>query len=102
MLRHIAALDLRGARYKQYTARRRVASFGAGAAAGVSLGTAARMRFRRYPHVRGAKTYELTMEPRSAYLLRGAMRWNWQHSIPPTPALRYSITFRTAAALDPA
>jgi len=32
-------------------------------------------------------------EPRSA--LRGPARWNFQHNIPPTTALRYSITFRT-------
>ena len=25
------------------------------------------------------------------------IRWRWQHSIPPVKALRYSITFRTAA-----
>jgi alkylated DNA repair dioxygenase AlkB len=38
---------------------------------------------------------ELLLEPRSAYLLAGPARWAWQHSIPPTPATRYSITFRT-------
>jgi alkylated DNA repair protein (DNA oxidative demethylase) len=38
---------------------------------------------------------EVTLEPRSAYVLAGAARFAWQHSIPPTKALRYSITFRT-------
>src|SRR5215203_3049870 len=38
---------------------------------------------------------EVTLEPRSAYVLSGAARFAWQHSIPPTKALRYSITFRT-------
>jgi alkylated DNA repair dioxygenase AlkB len=33
--------------------------------------------------------------PRSAYLLRGPARFEWEHSIPPLDRLRYSITFRT-------
>ena len=37
-------------------------------------------------------------EPRSAYVLKDDVRWKWQHSIPPTPALRYSITFRSLVA----
>ena len=37
----------------------------------------------------------LTAEPRSAYLLRGASRTEWEHSIPPLATLRYSVTFRT-------
>jgi alkylated DNA repair dioxygenase AlkB len=36
----------------------------------------------------------LVAEPRSAYLLSGASRSEWEHSIPPVDALRYSITFR--------
>jgi alkylated DNA repair dioxygenase AlkB len=36
----------------------------------------------------------LTAEPRSAYLLRGPARWEWEHSIPGVTALRYSITYR--------
>jgi alkylated DNA repair dioxygenase AlkB len=38
------------------------------------------------------------MEPRSAYVLAGAARFAWQHSIPATTALRYSITFWTLKA----
>ena len=34
---------------------------------------------------------------RHALVLRDDARWRWQHSIPPTKALRYSITFRTLA-----
>jgi alkylated DNA repair dioxygenase AlkB len=34
-------------------------------------------------------------EPRSAYLLRGPSRTEWEHSIPAVDALRYSITFRS-------
>ena len=33
-------------------------------------------------------------EPRSAYLLPGLSRTEWQHSIPSVDTLRYSITFR--------
>jgi len=66
--------------------------------AGISLGGAGRMRLRRYPHVKGSReTLALELEPRSAYLLRGEARWGWQHSIPATKNLRYSITFRTRA-----
>jgi alkylated DNA repair dioxygenase AlkB len=66
--------------------------------AGVSLGGRARMRFRPYrknePPAKD-KPLVLDLEPRSAYQMNGASRWRWQHSIPPTPELRYSITFRT-------
>jgi alkylated DNA repair dioxygenase AlkB len=64
---------------------------------GVSLGAPCRMRFRPYPPVQPKKSDVLTVElaPRSAYVMRGAARWRWQHSIAPTPALRHSITFRT-------
>jgi|SRR3954454_9249897 alkylated DNA repair dioxygenase AlkB len=33
-------------------------------------------------------------EPRSMYLLSGAARTEWEHSIPSVPGLRYSVTFR--------
>jgi alkylated DNA repair dioxygenase AlkB len=33
-------------------------------------------------------------EPRSAYLLSGPSRTEWEHSVPPVGALRYSVTFR--------
>jgi alkylated DNA repair dioxygenase AlkB len=71
-----------------------------GRVAGVSLGGSARMRFRRYPPERGQKGLEIQLEPRSAYRLEGAARWRWQHSVPPTKALRYSITFRTVVLKD--
>jgi len=62
--------------------------------AGVSLQAPCRMRFQRT--VRGERQIaEASLEPRSAYLLSGAARWSWQHSIPATKALRYSVTFRT-------
>lgn len=161
LLSHIAEMPLREARYKAYTARRRIASFGTQydfddnrllpgppvpdalqplrckvaawlqvppdafvnvlvaeytpgtplgwhrdvpqfeCIVGVSLASACRMRLRPYPppsdaRARRADVLTLELEPRSAYILRGPARWAWQHSIPPTPALRYSITFRTA------
>jgi alkylated DNA repair dioxygenase AlkB len=36
--------------------------------------------------------------PRSAYLLRGAVRTDWEHSITPMETLRYSVTFRSFRA----
>jgi alkylated DNA repair dioxygenase AlkB len=36
----------------------------------------------------------LVAEPRSAYVLKGASRTEWEHSIPAVESLRYSITFR--------
>jgi alkylated DNA repair dioxygenase AlkB len=158
LLANLRALDLREAQYKEFTARRRVASFGSGfdydanelvpaphiapflmplrerlaawagvpagdfgyalaseyrpgtplgwhrdvpqfeVIAGVSLGTPARMRFRPYPPRKGDAILALELQPRSAYILRGDARWKWQHSIAPTPGLRYSVTFRTRAA----
>jgi alkylated DNA repair dioxygenase AlkB len=62
--------------------------------AGVSLGGSARMRLRRYPPAKD-KPLALDLPPRSAYQMQGMARWQWQHSIPPTRELRYSITFRT-------
>ncbi len=157
LLAAIRDLSLEPARYRSFTARRRIASFGAGydfetnaltpapplpdvlhplrdrlaawagvppdafgqctvaeyrpgtplgwhrdaprfgIVAGVSLGAPARMRLRPYPHVTGAGTRALVLvlEPRSAYVLRGAVRRRWQHAISPTTALRFSVTFRT-------
>ena len=65
--------------------------------AGISLGAPCRMRFRPYPPEKGRRNeqFVLDLEPRSAYILRGEVRWRWQHHIPPTQGLRYSITFRT-------
>ena len=154
----IRALPLREAQYKQYTARRRVASFGGkfdydnnrllpappippafeplrervarwlGVApdlfsqmlvaeyapgtplgwhrdvpdfesiVGVSLRGEGEMRFRPYPPAAGraAGVSSLLLPPRSAYVLEGPARWQWQHSIVPTKVLRYSISLRTA------
>src|SRR3954452_72717 len=62
--------------------------------AGVSLLSPCRMRFQRT--VGGVRsTAAIELAPRSAYLLAGKARWSWQHSIPATKDLRYSVTFRT-------
>lgn len=63
---------------------------------GISLAGSARMRFRRYV-AKSDRTaaLELELAPRSAYVMQSNIRWEWQHSIPPTKQLRYSITFRT-------
>src|SRR5688572_8016224 len=133
----IASLELREARYKEFTAKRRVASFGAGydfdaneltpapeiapcllplrsrvadwlgveaeafgyamvaeyapgtqlgwhrdvpqfeMVVGVSLAAAATMRFRRFPPRARSPILTLTLEPRSAYVLRQEARWDW-------------------------
>ena len=61
---------------------------------GVSLLSSCRMRFQRGKG-EARETYAVELEPRSAYVLSGQVRWQWQHSIPATKSLRYSITFRT-------
>jgi alkylated DNA repair protein (DNA oxidative demethylase) len=61
---------------------------------GVSLGAPSRMRFQRGEGV-DREVAEIVLEPRSVYVLDGAARSQWQHSIPPVKELRYSITFRT-------
>jgi len=63
----------------------------------VSLGGWVRMRLRRYPPGKD-KPLALELAPRSAYQMQGIARWQWQHSIPATKELRYSITFRTLRA----
>ena len=65
-----------------------------GTVVGVSLRGASRLRFQRG---KGGdrRVWEVQLEPRSGYVLAGKARTAWQHSIPPTKELRYSITFRT-------
>jgi alkylated DNA repair dioxygenase AlkB len=61
---------------------------------GVSLAAPARLRFRRKAGTKWDRA-EVLAEPRSAYLLRGPARDEWEHSIPALETLRYSITLRT-------
>jgi alkylated DNA repair dioxygenase AlkB len=65
---------------------------------GISLGSPCRIRFRRYPPILRERSLAAELAPRSIYRLEGEARWGWQHRIPPTPGLRYSITFRTLRA----
>jgi alkylated DNA repair dioxygenase AlkB len=53
-----------------------------------------RLRFRRKSES-GWERSALTVAPRSAYLLRGSAREQWEHSIPSVDALRYAVTLRT-------
>ena len=81
---------------------------------GISLAGSCRMKFRPYvsptaiAEATAAKkdllksgrpprraTHEVELAPRSAYLMRGVVRRDFEHSIPPVDRLRYSITFRT-------
>jgi len=76
-----------------------------GIVAGISLLSPCRMKLRPYiapAAARGAgrrpprkTTHELALEPRSGYLITGEARSAYEHSIPATTTLRYSVTFRT-------
>src|SRR5262249_6389584 len=61
--------------------------------AGISLHSGCTFRFRSKRDGKWERL-SLCLEPRSAYLLRGPSRTDWQHSIPAVKSLRYSITFR--------
>jgi alkylated DNA repair dioxygenase AlkB len=60
---------------------------------GISLLSPCRFRFRRKSGARWERA-SLIAESRSAYLLRGPSRTEWEHSIPAVDTLRYSVTFR--------
>jgi alkylated DNA repair dioxygenase AlkB len=60
---------------------------------GVSLLSTCNLRFRR-TRGEGWERRSLNPEPRSAYLLQGLARSEWEHSIPGVKSRRYSVTFR--------
>ncbi|MBV9826163.1 MAG: alpha-ketoglutarate-dependent dioxygenase AlkB [Alphaproteobacteria bacterium] len=64
---------------------------------GVSFLSPCRFRLRRRQGT-GWQRQAVMLAPRSAYILRGAVRHEWEHSIPPPETLRYSVTFRAPAA----
>jgi alkylated DNA repair dioxygenase AlkB len=64
-----------------------------GQVVGISLLSPCTFRLRR-PTGTGFDRVSLTAEPRSAYLLSGPARDEWEHSIPGVEALRYSVTYR--------
>jgi alkylated DNA repair dioxygenase AlkB len=55
------------------------------------------LRLRRL-HEEGWERCSIKLMPRSAYLLRGPSRRDWEHSIPPVGELRFSVTFRNFTA----
>lgn len=61
---------------------------------GISLNVPATLRFRQRTAT-GFRRANLEVAQRSAYLLSGAARHDWEHSISPGGSLRFSITFRT-------
>jgi alkylated DNA repair dioxygenase AlkB len=63
---------------------------------GVSLLAPCVLRFRKRDG-RGFRRFSLDAQPRSAYLLSGEIRHEWEHSIAPMEQLRFSITFRSRA-----
>jgi alkylated DNA repair dioxygenase AlkB len=60
---------------------------------GISLLSPCTFRLRRKVGAHWQRT-SVELQPRSAYLLRGPVRTDWEHSIPAVDSLRYSITFR--------
>jgi alkylated DNA repair protein (DNA oxidative demethylase) len=61
---------------------------------GLSLNSPATLRFRRRV-TSGFRRADIELAQRSAYLLSGEARWDWEHRITPGDQLRFSITFRT-------
>jgi alkylated DNA repair dioxygenase AlkB len=61
---------------------------------GVSLASDAVLRFQRRAAGGERRVFEQPLERRSAYVLDGAARWAWQHSIPAVTSHRWSVTFR--------
>jgi alkylated DNA repair dioxygenase AlkB len=70
-----------------------------GEVAAFSFLSPCRLRLRRRTgECRTGQSWErraVEVQPRSLYLLRGPVRHDWQHSVPPVEALRYAVTFRT-------
>jgi alkylated DNA repair dioxygenase AlkB len=74
-----------------------------GVVLGVSLGAACRLRFREYRRGKSKSSHRddllsIELAPRSIYMMSGASRQTWQHSIPPVRELRYSVMMRTLRA----
>ncbi len=69
-----------------------------GEVVGVSLGSPATLTFRRRLDSRFERV-QLPLAPRSAYLLSGAARHDWEHGIAEHKDLRFSITFRSLSDL---
>jgi alkylated DNA repair dioxygenase AlkB len=63
---------------------------------GLSLGSDCKFRFRKSSGEKWDR-FRLDAERRSLYMMSGASRNQWEHSIPAVERPRYSITFRTMA-----
>lgn len=61
---------------------------------GVSLAADAVMRFQRTAAGGERRVFEQPLVRRSAYVLSGAARSAWQHSVPTVEEERWSVTFR--------
>jgi DNA oxidative demethylase len=61
---------------------------------GISLGGEAIMKFR-HEIENGYEVIKVPLPPRAGYVIGGAARWQWQHSIPAVKSARYSVTLRT-------
>jgi DNA oxidative demethylase len=64
---------------------------------GLSLLSDGVLRFRRRT-AHGFERFALDAPARAAYLLSGEIRHEWEHSLPPVSAERFSITFRSRVA----
>jgi alkylated DNA repair dioxygenase AlkB len=60
---------------------------------GISLLSPCTFRFRKQTG-KSWRRASIVLAPRSAYLLHGPARHEWEHSIPGVDHLRYSLTFR--------
>ena len=60
---------------------------------GISLGSTCMFRLRK-KRGDGWERFSVPARARSIYCMAGESRRDWQHSIPPVEALRYSITLR--------
>lgn len=72
-----------------------------GEVVGISLLSPCTFRLRR-KRGNGWERISAEAEPRSAYLLTGPARTEWEHSIPAVDQLRYSVTFRNFKDKAPA
>lgn len=69
-----------------------------GEVVGVSLSAPAVLRLRRRLPGGSFERRRIELPRRSAYLLSGAVRSEWEHSIAPMELVRRSVTFRTMRA----
>lgn len=66
---------------------------------GISLGAPTTMTFRQREPTGKFRRVKLPLPPRSAYLLTGEVRHQWDHGIAAHDVLRYSVTFRSLSDL---